>query len=68
MIKTDLLKGKIAECGFSQKQLALKLEMTPNTFYRKMKSGVFDSDEILEMIELLKITNPIEIFFATDVA
>ena len=50
MIKTDLLKGKIAECGFSQKQLALKLEMTPNTFYRKMKSGVFDSDEILEMI------------------
>ena len=40
--------------------------ITPKTFYEKMKSGVFGSDEIQIMIEKLQIDNPIEIFFANE--
>lgn len=67
MIKTNILKGQIISKGFSQSQVAEKLGMTPKTFYLKMKKGVFDSDEIFELIEILGIENPIEIFFAKEV-
>ncbi len=64
MIATDKLRGIIAERGLSQRKIAKYLGMTEKTFYLKMKKGVFDSDEISEMILLLGITNPSEIFFA----
>lgn len=32
-----------------------------------MNKGVFDSDEIENMIDILNIKNPIEIFFAKNV-
>lgn len=65
MIRTDKLRGKIAECGFSQQEVAKMIGITPKTFYLKMKEGVFGSDEIQIMIEKLNIENPVEIFFAT---
>jgi hypothetical protein len=40
---------------------------SPKTFYEKMKRGKFDSDEISKMVTGLNITNPVEIFFASDV-
>ena len=64
MIRTDLLKGVIAQNNTSQRKVAEKLGMTEKTFYSKMKRGVFDSDEISEMNSILNISNPIEIFFA----
>lgn len=67
MIRTDELRGIIAKNGFSQSQVAKKLGITPKTFYEKMKKGVFDSDEMLAMIDLLKIDKPEEIFFAKKV-
>ena len=67
MIDTNKLKGIIAEKNTSQRQIALKLGMTEKTFYSKMKKGIFDSDEISEMISILSIANPVEIFFANDV-
>ena len=67
MIRTDLLKGIIAERETSQRAVAKHLGMTEKTFYSKMKKGVFDSDEISEMITLLDIKNPVKIFFATKV-
>ena len=63
MIDTMKLKGIISERGFSQRRVAKNLGMTEKTFYGKMKRGVFDSDEIQQMIELLGI-DPIEVFFA----
>ena len=42
--------------------------MSPKGFYDKMKRGVFDSDEMEQMIDILGIENPVEIFFAKDVA
>mgnify|MGYP000161441624 CR=1 FL=1 len=59
MIDTMKLKGIISERGLSQRKVAKTLGMTEKTFYGKMKKGVFQ-----QMIELLRIENPVEIFFA----
>lgn len=67
LILTNELKGIIVSKGFSQSQIAEKLGMTPKTFYLKMKKGVFDSSEIEQMIEILQIKNPLDIFFANRV-
>ena len=67
MIDTNRLKGVIVENGYSQSDIAQKLGVTPKTFYGKMKKGVFDSDEIEKMVSLLKIENPMEIFFKQNV-
>lgn len=67
MIDTNKLRGVIAERGESQASVAKTLGITPKTFYEKMRSGVFGSDEIYLMIKKLKIDNPVEIFFADEV-
>lgn len=67
MIRTDELKGIIAKNGLSQSRVAKILGITPKTFYNKMKSGVFGSDEIQIMIDSLSIDNPVDIFFANEV-
>lgn len=69
MINVNALKGAIAENNLSQRQLAKKLGMTENTFYRKMSKAKFDSDEMNGMIKELRLTkdNAINIFFANTV-
>lgn len=64
MIRTDELKGVIAKNGYSQSDIAVKIGVTPKTFYEKMKNGVFGSDEIQIMIDELHIEDPMPIFFA----
>lgn len=66
MIKTNELRGIIAKNGLSQSDVALKIGITPKTFYEKMKIGVFGSDEIQIMIDELHIENPADIFFAKE--
>lgn len=68
MIKTNDLRGIIAKNGFSQRKLAEMLGISEKTFYAKMKKGVFNSNEIQAMIDILKIGNPLDIFFADEVA
>lgn len=67
MVRTDKLRGIIAERGKSQADVAIMIGITPKTFYEKMKIGVFGSDEIQKMIDGLGINNPIDIFFAPEV-
>ena len=67
MVNTQKLRGIIAERGLAQQDVAEMIGKTPKTFYEKMKKGKFDSDEIMAMVSGLKIENPAEIFFATDV-
>lgn len=62
MIAVDKLRGVIAERGMSQRQVAKQLGMNEKTFYTKMQKGVFGTDEVEKMIELLAIQNPIDIF------
>ncbi len=64
MIDTNKLKGIIAERGKSQRQVAQSIGVSSNTFYSKMKSGIFGSDEIEAMVILLNIDDPGHIFFA----
>jgi len=66
LIRTDKLRGKIAENGYSQMDVAKRIGITPKTFYEKMKNGVFGSDEIQIMIEMLHIEDPVAIFFAEE--
>lgn len=66
MIKTGKLKGLIVENGFTQQDVAKEIGITPKTFYEKMKNGVFRSDEIQIMIQMLHIEDPISIFFANN--
>ena len=66
MIKTDELRGIIAKNGLSQSDVALKIGITPKTLYEKMKIGVFGSDEIQIMIDVLNIEDPAAIFFAKE--
>lgn len=62
MIDTNELRGIIAKNGKTQTDVAKMLNITPKTFYMRMKNGVFGSDEIQVMIDELHITNPMEIF------
>mgnify|MGYP001524896736 FL=1 len=64
MVATDKLRGIIAERGMSQRQVAKLLGLNEKTFYSKMQKGVFGTDEVEQMVELLSIPNPADIFFA----
>lgn len=64
MIDINALRGKIVEKGYTQYEVAKYIGISPKTFYSKMSKGVFGSDEIEKMIELLDISDPAKIFFA----
>ena len=66
MIDTQALRGVITSRGFTQQDVAFELGIAPKTFYLKMKKGVFGSNEIEAMIDMLSIENPLEIFFAKE--
>ena len=65
MLAADKLKKVILERGYSQAEIVRKLGITPKTFYKKMKKGVFLSNEIEAIIEILELENPFDIFFAS---
>lgn len=67
MVDVNALKGIIATKGKSQKDIAIAIGIAPKTFYDKMKKGVFGSDEMEKMIDVLDIKNPTDIFFAKEV-
>lgn len=64
MLNRSKLNGKIAESGLTKAELAKKLGITPKTFTSKMQKGVFGTDEVFKMVELLKIDDPVAIFLA----
>ncbi len=63
MVNANKLRAIIIERGMTQQVVAKELGMTPKTFYSKVKKGVFGSDEINKMIDLLKIKDPMGVFF-----
>lgn len=64
MIRTDKIKGLMAERGVTGKELAALIGVAPKTFYDKMSRGKFGIDEAEIMIDALEIEKPTEIFFA----
>ena len=68
VIDTRRLKGEIVACGYTQNSFAAKIGMPESTFYSKIKRGVFNSDEIAKMINVLHLKDPTAIFFINFVA
>lgn len=66
MVNTDKLLGLMAEKHKTQADMAKALNMSTRTFYLRMKSKVFGSDEIETLIKELDISDPMPIFF-TDI-
>lgn len=64
MVLTNEIKGKMVARGLTQKQLAEKLEMSERTLANKLTKGVFTTTDVEKLIDVLKIENPMEIFFA----
>ena len=68
MIDKRLLRGKIAENGFTQEQVAQALGITGTTFSSKLHGKrPFDTDQVMKLCELLGIANDLDkvrIFFA----
>lgn len=63
MVDKRLLDGEIAKAGISRAELARRIGITPKTFYDKEKKGVFGSDEILKIVSVIQIKEPVPIFF-----
>ena len=66
MIDTNELRGVIAARGYTQIDVAKEIGISPKTFYDKMKKGVFGSDEMQTMVDMLDIKDPARIFFAKE--
>ena len=67
MLNKNLLKAEMAKKGYNQKMLCEKIEMAEPTFSRKLRTGVFGTDEVMKMCEVLDITEPAPIFLASEV-
>lgn len=67
MIDTRALKAEIVRNGLTQGKLAQKIGISSRTLTQKLKRGIFGSDEIERMINVLNIHDPVSIFFAPNV-
>jgi DNA-binding XRE family transcriptional regulator len=67
MVNKNLLKGKMAEAGMNQKQLAQAIGMAEKTLSIKINTGKFGLDEADKIISVLHIQEPSPIFFAPEV-
>ena len=63
MINIDKLNGKIAENRLTREKLAKAMGISTRGLSLKLKKGVFSNVEIEKLVKILKIDNPIEIFF-----
>ena len=66
MILINELKGIMVSKGYTQATLAKKLGMAERTLNLKLKKGVFGSDEIDMLIEILNIQHPELIFYVKN--
>lgn len=61
MVNTNLLKGKIVANGYTQGQLAEKMNISVNSFSAKINGkNAFTLPEVERMCEFLGITDPKE--------
>lgn len=69
-MEIEKLLGKIEQKGFSNKEIAEKLNIAESTFYRKLKRKSFSVEEAQKMSELLSLsaTEAYEIFFGNRLA
>lgn len=67
MLDRNALKAEMARNDITQKALAEKIGISEKTFISRMKKGVFGTDEAQIIIKVLKISDPVSIFFTDAV-
>lgn len=69
MIDINKLKGKFVEKGYdTQEKQAKVLGISTKTLQNKLKRGIFNSDEIFKIMEILKLDDPTPIFFVKSIS
>lgn len=68
MVDTNKLRGAIRSKGLTQAEFAAQIGICEQTLSRKLKNGIFDSNELFAMIKLLDLDDPMSIFFVDEVA
>lgn len=66
MILIEQLRFIMKNNGYDQKKLAAAIGISENTLSRKLKKGVLNSDEIMQISELLGIEHPEQIFLVKE--
>ena len=67
MVDINRLKAEMVKKGLKQSDVARELNISTRTLSTRMKQGVFGSDEIEKLMNLLDISDPVSIFFAKQV-
>ena len=64
MFNKLLFNSALAAKGYTKDELAKKIGMRRSTLTRRMKTGIFGTDEVKKIVSVLEIKNPMPIFFA----
>ena len=67
MVRTDKIRGRMAEKGMTIKDLAKACGINDKTMGRHIATGEFGSDEMQTIVDVLEIEDPAAIFFAKEV-
>lgn len=67
MFNATEFKIALLRKGLTQKDLAKRIGMTEQTLTRKIKRGVFGTDEVVKIADVLEVRDPSSIFFAPEV-
>lgn len=63
MFNANAFKAALALAGHNQKTLCEEIGMAEGTLVRKMKTGIFRSDEIERICLALSMPDPVPVFF-----
>lgn len=64
MLNKKLFRAELVKNGYTYKTMAEEIGISERTFCDRVKKGEFGSTEIDIMLPLLKIDDPVPIFFA----
>lgn len=67
MVDTKSLKAEMVRKGVTQEDVAKQLNISSRTLSSRMSKGIFGSDEIEKLVNILDIKDPMSIFFAKEV-
>lgn len=67
MVNCQKIKALMVENNLTGKEVAKLMNIADKTLYRKLKTGFFNSIEMNQLIRILDIKNPDEIFFDNKV-
>ena len=69
MFDRKRLQAQMVLVGMNVKEVSAALGINETTFYRKMNNdGDFSRKEISQLVDILKIEDPMIIFFADEIA